>query len=436
MRLSALLVLSLLCACGSKSSTDASTLTTYEQDVRPVLESRCISCHRAGGIAPFALTTFAEVQPMAQAIGQAVATRRMPPYLAAPGCADYAEDQNLSADELATVAKWLTDGATQGTPTGAPVPGPLPASLSHVDQTLAMPEAYTPAKDPDDYHCFVMDWPMTTDSYVTGFNVLPGNAKVVHHVIAYVIPPAQVPALTALDAAEAGPGYTCFGGPGVSGNPGWLGAWAPGGVPSMYPEGTGLLVAPGSKVVLQVHYNTQGAPAGQREDLTKVEVALASSVTHKAFIMPWADPSWLRRKTMNIPAGSADVMHDFSYDPTMYLGTLTQNQIASNSAIRIYSVATHQHLLGSTNTVTIDHPDGGAECLINVPRWDFHWQRTYAFSRAKVLRPGDSLHLTCHWNNSDANQPLVNGVQAPSREVNWGEGTADEMCLGLLYITE
>ena len=52
------------------------------------------------------------------------------------------------------------------------------------------------------------------------------------------------------------------------------------------------------------------------------------------------------------------------------------------------------------------------------------------------LNPGDRLGLECHWDNSAGNQPFVDGQRVPPRELNWGEGTDDEMCLGGLYVTQ
>jgi hypothetical protein len=64
------------------------------------------------------------------------------------------------------------------------------------------------------------------------------------------------------------------------------------------------------------------------------------------------------------------------------------------------------------------------------------WQRSYRFAKPRIFKPGDTLGITCHWDNSEANQPLVGGVKQAPRDVNWGEGTGDEMCLGIFLITE
>jgi hypothetical protein len=68
--------------------------------------------------------------------------------------------------------------------------------------------------------------------------------------------------------------------------------------------------------------------------------------------------------------------------------------------------------------------DGSQECLLSIPRWDFNWQSSYSFAEPIEFHPGDQLHLECEWNN-----------EAGAETVNWGDGTADEMCLGVYYVT-
>jgi hypothetical protein len=90
---------------------------------------------------------------------------------------------------------------------------------------------------------------------------------------------------------------------------------------------------------------------------------------------------------------------------------------------------------GTHGRVELQHPDGSSDCLLDVPRWDFHWQGGYGFTHPKRMNPGDQLYLECHWDNTAANQPVVNGVQVAPTELNWGEGTGDEMCLTAVYVT-
>lgn len=421
-----------LVACGSND-------VTYEKDVRPLLEANCVSCHVSGGIAPFALTSFAEASAVKEAIVDAVKSRAMPPYLAGPGCTEYADDLRLSDEQISLIERWVANGAQRGTPAKNSTTASLEraTSLPQVDLTLGMPVAFTPTQEPDDYRCFLIDWPYATDKYVTGFNVLPGNARVVHHAIAFLITPDRVAMYQALDDAEPGPGYTCYGGPGGNTNTvAWVGSWAPGVTPTMYPKDTGLLVKPGSKIALQMHYNTAAAAtARDRVDQTTLELAIADTVKKKAFIMPWAHPDWVNRHKMPIPAGVARVEHQFRLDPTAYLHTISGGAL-NNGAVRVHAAGMHQHLLGTGGRLSIHRPDGSSQCVLDVPRWDFHWQRSYRLATPVLMRDNDELLVSCTWNNSAEFQPIVNGKKGVPRDVNWGEGTGDEMCLGVLYVSE
>ena len=46
-----------------------------------------------------------------------------------------------------------------------------------------------------------------------------------------------------------------------------------------------------------------------------------------------------------------------------------------------------------------------------------------------------TLQLECDYDNSFANQPMVNGQQGTPKDVSWGESTLDEMCLTYLTVT-
>lgn len=407
---------------GGALGPDDGTFTFY-RDLLPVVQTRCIGCHSDGNIAPFSLQRYEDAWPWREAIGAAVAAGTMPPWLPGPDCNSYAHDPTLSDDERAIVQGWVDEDGPRGNPDDAPAPiDPGADALPRVDLTLSSPEPYTPTGT-DDYRCFLLDWPMDAPAFVTGFHTRPGNPSIVHHVIAYRITPDRVAQYEALDAADPAAGYTCFGGPGGDvTDPGaglWLGAWAPGGHASAYPEGTGLSMLPGSKVVLQIHYNQS---AGSGSDTTAVELMVDDSVEREAFMLLWADIDWLSGN-MPIPAGDADVEHHFAYDPTRVMDFLT-DVIEPDQPFLLYSAAHHMHLLGSTARHEIQRGDGSTTCLLDIPRWDFSWQSFYGFGEPVRFDPGDVLSLSCHWDNA-----------AGDAEVNWGEGTSDEMCLGIYYAT-
>ncbi len=453
-RLFLLLALALTVGCGEASEPVESSnngadpgpedgpAVTYHRDIAPLIEANCASCHREGGIAPFALGDYTSVNALKMAIKDSVHTRTMPPWLAGQHCTTYVNDPSLSDAQLDLIDTWIELGAPEGEPEDAPEPDRTQSSgLSRVDSTLMMPEIYKPQFEPDDYRCFVIDWPEDKTKFVTGFRAIPGNDAIVHHVIAFIGTPDNVERYRALDAAEPGPGYTCYGGTGARAN--WLGSWAPGSNTGDFWPDTGIKIEPGSAIILQVHYNTLNS--GALEDQTGIELRLDDSVAKEAFVMPFTNPSWLDPGGMPIAKGDEDAKHAFAFDPTNFMSYISDGAIANGEFI-VYGLGIHMHSLGSKGRIGIARADGGDECMLDVPRWDFAWQLAYGFLEPKTVKPGDKLSLECHWDNSAGNQVFAHVdtdgdgesdayQQLEPGDVEWGEGTQDEMCLGVLYVT-
>ncbi len=431
-------------ACTSKNKTadnpppsvaDAEArVLTYYADVKPILDSKCVSCHQAGGVAPFVLTDPTTVVRLQRSIVASTQQKTMPPWLADNSCRDYQGDRSLTEEQIKTLALWSSSGAKLGNPDEASSSPAIVGGLSRVDRELVPAVAYKPKDQGDDYRCFVMDWPETSTKFVTGFGVQPGRPEIVHHVIAYRVPANQLDAVQTLDDAEVGPGYSCFAGPlGSASSLPQLAQWAPGTVGRDLPMNTGLKIEPGSKIVMQVHYNMDHAPA--TADQSKILLKLDDKVEMEAFILPFTDPSWVRNRTMNIPAGEADVKHSFTAPLSFAAARATDGKIPAGSALKIYSSGLHMHLLGEKATLSLQHKDGSRSCLLNIPSWDFHWQGSYVFKDLVSAQPSDSLNIECHFNNSEAHQPMEHGEMKAPRDVNWGEGTEDEMCLGFVYVS-
>jgi len=426
------LVLVAACGGGDDATGDdvVSEGVTYYEALKPVVDAKCVSCHTADGIAPFALDTFADLVEHAAEVELNVAQGVMPPWPPDPECNDYFAERSLDDDQKALFTAWVEDGRLEGNAANEAEPIDVETSaMSRVDVSMEMSATYTPqttADNPDDYRCFIIPFPDSIDTtkYITGFRAVPGNPKVVHHVIAFYASPGNLAEYQALDDAEPGDGYTCFGAAGGASQPVMLGGWAPGSLGSDFPPDTGLRIEPGSAVIMQVHYNV--LTAGVEPDQTRVEMKIDDAVDKVAIVQPWANPSWLNSDAMHIPAGEEDVMHEFAFDATFLTG----------GAFTIYAAGMHQHTLGTQNKATIERADGSSECLVQIDDWNFHWQGSYGLREPTVFNPGDALKVECHWDNSPENQPMVNGEQRPPADVYWGEGTTDEMCVGFFYLTE
>ncbi|HEX5968268.1 MAG TPA: hypothetical protein VFY88_07330, partial [Intrasporangium sp.] len=103
-----------------------------------------------------------------------------------------------------------TTHATENHPGTKPTttrPPPAPLRDGEKVQRIAMPATYVP-KAPsggtDDYRCFLLDPKLTRDSFVTGYDVAPGDASIVHHVILYRVPASKVALARAQDAQAPG----------------------------------------------------------------------------------------------------------------------------------------------------------------------------------------------------------------------------------------
>ncbi len=421
-----------LSAC---SGTTAPAEVTYYRDVKSIVDAKCVTCHQEGGIAPFALTAPEDVVFYARAIQAATAAKTMPPWPPGAGCTDYARDRSLTADQIKTIGSWAAAGGKLGVPVAATPLPPQVAGLSRIDYKLTIPEAYTPQKHPDDYRCFLVDWPATTTKYVTGIGVAPGQPSIVHHVLVFAATPATLPSYQALDDADAGPGWACFAGPGGSALPSLVGGWAPGASGADFPPDTGIRIEAGSKLIVQVHYHPGSAPPPA--DQSTVNLKVDDEVAKEALALPWTNPWWPRLHTMSINAGDRDATHSFAFDALTGFSFATSGKIDATRPVTIHSAALHMHLHGTQATLNLQKAAGTTECLLTIPRWDFHWQGSYAFANPKQVAPGDKLGIECHWDNSISTQPVdASGQPLSPRALNWGEGTTDEMCLGFVYVTQ
>ncbi len=336
---------------------------TYYGDVRPILAEHCVGCHVAGGIGPFPLDTYAVTRGLSQRIMEVTRDRIMPPYLAdnSGECQTFRDARWLSDRELEVLAAWHAQGAPEGDPsTPAPIVPELPRLTGAVTTIDTGVDYMADPSVDDDYRCFLADAPFDTNYFLTGYEVHPGNTRTVHHVIVYA--PQDAAAgddARARDAAEAGPGYTCFGAAGVNAFPVVL--WAPGGGATLYPSNTGVLLTGGAPLIIQVHYNNL---AGRGEtDRTRVDLQTTEGGVTRAFFIPVADFD------MNIPGR----MNRVSTSATFRI-----SDFVSGIAVRVHGVFPHMHTLGRELRVTMEQ--GGAEqCLVDVPRWDFNWQLAYFY---------------------------------------------------------
>lgn len=326
--------------------------------------------------------------------------------------------------------------------------------------SVAMPEPYTPSAPTgvgtDDYRCFLLDPGLDQDAFVTGFNVLPDDDDIVHHVILFRVPPDQVADAQAKDDSQAGEGWTCFGTSGVGSHAGeiddapWLGAWAPGGKEQLYGDGLGEPFDRGSRIIMQVHYNLLGevgpdrsaaelrwAPASRQltpllTRLVPAPVELPCRPGHRGELCDRdAALADVKARFGEGPGALADLLH-------LLCGPVRPGPVQSCTRTvghpeTIRGVAGHMHLLGESIRVEVNPGKPDAITVLDVPQWDFDNQASRPV-RPVHLEPFDTIRVTCrHSQRLRDLLPAFSGQ--PEKYVLWGEGTTDEMCLGILLVT-
>jgi hypothetical protein len=92
--------------------------------------------------------------------------------------------------------------------------------------------------------------------------------------------------------------------------------------------------------------------------------------------------------------------------------------------VRIYGVAGHMHLRGVDIRLELNPGTPNAQTLLHIPHWDFHWQDAYYLEHPVDANAGDTVRVSCRFDNAQSKRYII-----------WGEGTTDEMCLGILQVT-
>jgi len=360
-----------------------------------------------------------------------VAAGIMPPWMPDDDCRSLEGSYALTDEERALIAAWAEGGFPMGKEADfealEPVVDPNLArrdALGAPDLELDGGQAYTPdTSQPDDYRCIPLDHTFSEDTFVRGMEVALDRQELVHHMILYMYYPEQtrdIQDLERRDAADPDVGFTCFENPPAD----TVMGWAPGQLGEFLPADSARYVPAGGRMFLQIHYNTLGRkPAEVGADRTGVKLWTTSEVPESIITtLPFANDG------IFLPAGDPEVKERASISASAFFGPFP-------GEIPVVGVMAHMHQLGTA--FKLEFTEAGArrkECALDIPRWDFGWQRTYFFPEEAWLRAesGAEFHMLCQYDNSAENQLVVNGERLEPRDVTWGENTTDEMCLAYL----
>ncbi len=360
---------------------------SYSETIAPIFYDNCVTCHRDGGMGPFAMKDYNIIKGFSPMIREVVRTKRMPPWHADPHFGEFSNDRSLSTQQIQDLVHWIEAGSPRGD-------GPdLLAQDERVwpkfrmgepDFVIDIPATNVPATGVVDYQYKFVDNPMDKDVWVAGTEVIPGDNQALHHVIGMFGMKNPNP-----DAKRK---FMPMGG---------IGGYAPGTDAGYYPEGAGQLVPKTAKFQFQMHYTSYGKKA---VDATQVGVWLHKEKPEKIM-----QGQFIANTKIHIPANTK--RH-----------TETKEYTFRKDAL-LYSVLPHSHFRGIASDFIAYYPDGTEEVLLSVPNYDFNWQTDYTFTEPKVMPAGTKILHSTTYDNSSQNPSNPD----PSIEVYWGEQTFQEM---------
>jgi hypothetical protein len=360
------------------------TKISYANDVAPILLKRCADCHEPGGIAPWSMTSYEVVKGYAPMMREAIRTDRMPPYDVDRHVNAYQNDENLTEAETKTLVHWIEAGAPRGEGDDPLLKGVTQRAewpLGKPDLVMNIPSYDIPASGVVDYQMPALASPLKEGKWLKATTFKAGSRQGVHHILAGWLP--KVPA--------NGRGFD------------WkisMGGYAVGSESNFAPANWATWIPPGGAISFQMHYTPFGKAItdnsrigfyfGPEPELIKRQIVIA-------------DP------TITITPGEAR-HHEVAY-------------IQFPADVQLYATQVHAHYRGYASKLTAMYPDGTSKVLLNMPKYDFQWQREYIYKDLIDLPAGTKL-VADYWYDNSPNNPAN---PDPKKLVEWGDQSFEEM---------
>ncbi len=398
---------------GKTSSPKA--IVSFTEQIAPIVFNNCVSCHRPGEAAPFALMSYEDVKKRGALIAAVTQTRYMPPWHATPGYGDFIDMHRLTDEQIVTIKQWVDQGMPEGDPAKLPAMPKFPEGwqLGKPDMVITMREPFDlPASGPDIYRNFTIPLNIPEDKWVRAIEFRPSARKVVHHSLFFLDAGGES---RKHDGEDGKPGYNG----GLDGTrfakAGRLGGWAVGGNPHFLPGGLAFPMPKGTDFVLQVHFHLTGKV--EKEQST-IGLYFADKKPERMMAGVQVPAVFGVGKGLDIPAGEkAYVMKDSFTLPVDVEGL---------------QIGGHAHYLAKDMQATATLPDGSKQWLCWIKDWDFAWQDQYQYKKPMPLPKGTRIDVAITYDNS-ADNP--HNPSHPPKRVKWGEQSFDEMGSMTLLVT-
>lgn len=374
----------------------ASTVPDYATEIAPILEEKCVTCHIEGGIAPFAMNSHMMVQGWSPMMKEVMMTKRMPPAQVDPSINHFTNARYMEPDQLQTLVHWIDAGSPRGNSEIDPLtliePPQSMWQLGEPDYIVEVPAFTVPATGVLDYENVTINLPFTEDKWVKSVQHIPGDRRVLHHLLSYIVPADYAEAIVEGENDS----YREF-----------LEGYAPGKDEAVtYPENSGMFVPKGSAVQMSLHYTTFGKETVDKTLLGLYFADETPKYQYSTYSLSHGGSNIV------IPPGVADHKMSASY--------------VFEDEVLLHGLRPHMHYRGKNMRMSVIYPDGSKDDIINVPDYNFAWQPTYRLSEPMLLPAGSRVMIEGAFDNSQYNL----GNPDPAAVVRGGAQSWDEMFIG------
>jgi len=380
---------------GSDVSYRTESAISYTKDIAPVIAQNCATCHRKGGIAPFALDSYAMAQGWSPMIREVLLTKRMPPGQVDPHVHKFSNGRTLAIEDAQNIVRWVEAGSPRDGDTDPLAALTWPDTKWNVgsepDLIVKIPAQEIPATGVLEYvHIQVPIVGMEKDRWLRASEFIPGDRTVVHHATGSVSGAGDTAPRRDPDVAV-------------------LNRYVPGAEPRIEPPNTGGLLKKDSVINVTMHYTTSG-----REAIDESEFGL------------WFYPDDVVPQERMKSHLIGNFANDWRTIPAFAKNFEVSNSFILPENADVYQYHPHMHFRGKDLRMVADYPDGRREELINIADYSYAWQLTYDLEKPISMPAGTKITSTAHFDNSAQN--LAN--PDPSRPIPWGEQSWDEMFFG------
>jgi hypothetical protein len=385
----------------------------FETNIKPILTKHCVNCHQNGGIAPFALDNWSDVDARAIMIGAVTSSKYMPPWRADTSFQHYKNENYLSKTDIELIQQWIQNEQPRGTVERRKEKS-FPQNKVKKKQGNEIQIGFNRAfvikgENKEEFRFFHLPSKIKENGYIQSIEFAPGNRKQVHHSRIMIDTTQSISGIDGLSEEDSSilkyqtkPLADPF-----------LFGWVPGNDKIIFPKGIGKKIYANSDFIVNVHY----VPS-------PIQVVDSSSIIIQLSDEPVEREAQTLTLTENNISNQPFIIYP-NKKSTFYM----RSPILQDS-ISLISIMPHMHLLGKSFKSYAITPDGNILPLVHVPSWDFNWQTTYQFTKFTVLPKGTVIYAEATYDNTNEN-PL--NPYKPARTVGYGWGSKDEMMNLILY---